>query len=235
MRQLPDWPQSASSLFDRLRKRITREHLLNIASIDPFGAHLHFPILVKFWASGRVPATLGFEPGEALRLRRWGGPDVDQISLAFCCTLLCISADDTGGNVDPASFIAPLVDSCLTLGDDMPVLAEQLLAWRAVTEPADVAAYGSSDGCLDPVALFALLLLRAAADPHDVRLPGLVDTLAGAFGQSDTSPWHEYDAVRAAVSTGGHARTWRRLVTTVLTPLRPTWPSVDRLVTALAR
>jgi hypothetical protein len=230
VRHLPGWPQSASALLDWIRERLTRNHLLSIANSDPFGAHEHFPTLVEIWMSGRVPALLTFDPGEALRLYRWScGPDIDHVSRALCCTLLSISSDEDDFFDDVA---APLVDSCLAIGGDAPALAEQLLAWRAVSEPPNRAKPGEDHGCPDPVALLALVLLRIAADPDDARLPDLARTVADAFTPPGGPPWHVRDRV-PEVMAGGHARTWQHLVTTVLAPWRPTRPDINRLVTAL--
>ena len=229
VRRLPGWPPSGSALLDWIRERITREQLLSIANTDPFGARAHFPILVKIWRSGLVPASLSFDPGEALRLYRWSGDaNVDHVSRALCCTLLSIGSDDDFFD----DVAAPLVDSCLAIGGDAPALAEQLLAWRAASEPPSSAVLGEDHGRPDPVALLALVLLRMAADPGDARLPELIRTVADAFSQLDGLPRHLRDRV-PQVTAGGHATTWRRLVTTELAPWRATRPDVDRLIAAL--
>jgi hypothetical protein len=235
VRQLPGWPVSASALLDWLRQRITRGHLLSIANSDPFGAHEHFPILVKVWASGRVPAPLRFSPGEALELYRWSsGPNVDHLSRAFCCALLCISPDESDFGDDPASVAAPLVESCLALGGDAPALAERLLAWQAVNDPPCIASLPGDHASPDPVILLALILLRAAIDPGDARLPDLARTVADAFTRPDTLPWHfHFPASVSEMTGGGHAMTWQHLVTDLLAPLSPTHPSIDRLTAGL--
>lgn len=232
VRELADWPLSTSALFDRLNGQITREQLLWIAGHDPFGAHLHFPILVRVRLSGRVPAKLAFDPGEALRLTRWGsGPDVDHLARAWCCTLLVIAADDD----ELGEVAAQLAESCLALGGDLPQLAERLLAWRAVTEDPDVARQrGEDHGCADPVALLTLLLLRAATDPADARLVGLAQTLAGALAAPQQWPWPWREDLRR-LTRSTSARHWRKLIDTVLTPLRPAHPDFDRLADALSR
>lgn len=219
--RLPGWPISPAALFERLNARITREQLLRIAAADPFGAHRHFPILARVRVSGRVPARLEFDPGEALRLTRWGptGPDTDHLARAWCCALLVIYSDTV------TEVGAQLVESCLALGDDAPELAEQLLAWRAISEQPDTAARRlDGQGRSDPVALLALLLLRMSADPTDVRLPGLARTIADAFTTSD-----EPRGLAGSVS----ATHWADLVDTILTPLRPTNADLDRLAAAL--
>ncbi|WP_157641091.1 hypothetical protein [Longispora albida] len=213
---LPGWPQSASALLGWLRERITQEQLLAIAGMDPFGAPGHLRILTAIWKSGRVPRMLEFEPGEALRLYQWPPrANADPLALAFCCTLLCISPSvyDDGDN---ASYAAPLAASCLALGGEAPVLAEQLMAWRGP----------------DPVALLALAVLRTATDPGDPRLPSLLRTLAGAAAEPETLPWQLRTRLAAAM-TGGHRRDWRDLVTAYLEPRRAASPDIDRLLTGL--
>ncbi len=226
--ELPGWPISASALFERLNAMISREHLVDIAGTDPFGAHRHFPLLVGIRVSGRVPQHLDFDPGEALRLSRHGsGPDVDHLVRAWCCALLVITAGD---HTDDLNDTAPqLVESCLALGGDVPRLAERLLAWRAVTEePGTVGRPGRDHGGADPVALLGLVLLRAADDPADPRLGDLARTLADTFTVPARLPsGHPPRPVQQV------RRRWRHLIDTVLAPLAPTGSDLDRLITAL--
>jgi hypothetical protein len=230
VRHLPDWTRSASALLDWIRERLTREHLLNIVYTDPFGAHAHFPILVKIWITGLVTTPVRFDPGEALMFySRHRDPDVDHVSRTLCCTLLSIGSDEEEYFGDVA---APLVESCLAIGGDAPALAEQLFAWRAVSEVPSTADLGEDHGCPDPVALLALALLRIAADPDDARLPGLLRTVADGFTQPDVLPWYLRERVQLATARG-HRGTWQHLVTTVLVPWRSTRPDVSRLLAAL--
>ncbi|HEU5109266.1 MAG TPA: hypothetical protein VFT95_12045 [Micromonosporaceae bacterium] len=245
VRDLPGWPVSASALFDRLNGQLTRAHLLRIAGADPFGAHLHFPILVKIRLSGRVPPRLAFDPGEALRLTRWGSGDgVDHLARAWCCALMVIGPGDPSD--DLVDVAAQLVTSCLALGGDLPGLAERLFAWRAVSEEPAAAARGDRDPAepADPVALLALLSLRAAADPADPRLADLAGAVADAFTAPDDPPDDRRGGPpggpRGGPPGGGttplastSAPHWRELIDAVLTPLRPTHSDVDRLVLAL--
>ena len=219
VRELADWLVSASALFDRLNDQITREQLVEIVSLDPFGAHQHFPILARIRSSGQVPAKLDFDPGEALRLMRWGsGPDVDHLARAWCCTLLVIAPDSSDELYEVA---AQLAESCLALGGDVPQLAEQLLAWRAVTEtPCIARRRGEDHDYPDPVALLTPFLLCVATDLTDARLVGLAQTLVDAFA-----------APEVVFTTG---RRLPRDLRRVLTPLRPVHPDLDRLVDALS-
>lgn len=222
--RLPSWPIGPDALFAWLNARITRKQLLGIASTDPFGAHQHFPILARIRVSGRVPPHLEFDPGEALRLTRWGaGPDTDHLARAWCCALMAIAPGDDSDDLPEVA--AQLIESCLALGDDAPELAEQLLAWRAISEDPAIAPLLADDEVhADPVALLALLLLRAAADPADARLPDLISALANAFTESDDPPRQ---------TTTASAELWRSLVDRILAPLCPTNAELDRLVTAL--
>ena len=224
-REIPRWPVSAGALFDSLNARITRHHLVDIAGSDPFGAHAHFPVLVRIRLSGQVPPRLSFDPGEALRLARWGtGPGVDHLARAWCCTVLviCPTDDYDGGLPDMA---AQLVESCLVLGGDAPESAERLFAWRAISDdPAEAARRRPDDGGHpDKVALLAMLLLRAATDPTDPRLGDLVRAVAGD------------DAVPAALAGSASASRWHDLFDRVLTPLASTRADLTGLVDTLRR
>ncbi len=232
VRDLPGWPQSASALLDWVLARITRLDLLHIADDDPFGAHKHFPILVKIWMSRRVPPMLSFNPGEALELYRWSsGPRVDHLGRALCCTLLCISGGTYIDDHDPASIVPALVESCLALGGDAPALAAQLLAWYAVSEPASQLYPSVHRYPPHPVALLGLVVLAAVADPDDPRLADLVAAVADAFTEPDTGR----EVPQVLANACGHADTWLRLFTTILEPWRAARPDVDRLVAVVLR
>lgn len=228
VRALPGWPVSASALLDGLNAQLGREQLLHIVGSDPFGAHAHFPVLVRIRESGQVPPRLQFDPGEALRLTRHGdGPDVNHLARAWSCTLLAISGFDDVTD-DLTNIAAQLIESCLALGGNLPQLAEQLMAWRAVTEEPDTAGqHGDDHGYADPVALLAMLLLRAATDPADARLTFLARKIAYAC----TAEPHTYRWPAGRLWPGG--RRWRRLVAAILDPLRHTNTDVERLITVL--
>lgn len=175
---------------------------------------------LSIWKSGRVPPVLEFDPCEPLRMyQRHPGENADPLGLAFCRTLLCVSPSTYGDT--PPDFAVPLVESCLALGGEAPVLAERLMAWLAVSEPSDVVGLHDEHGCPDPVALLALALLRTAADPDDVRLPSVVRAVTDAVTRPDTLPWHLRDRADLARS--------------LLAPRRSTSPDIERLLAALLR
>jgi hypothetical protein len=225
-RKILGWPVSASALFDSLNAQIIRHHLLAIADKDPFGAHAHFPILVRIRLSGRVPPRLSFDPGEALRLSRWGsGAHVDHLVRAWCCTILTVCPTDEYDQGDLTEVAAQLVASCFVLDGDAPALAERLFAWRAISDdPAEAARRPpSDDGHPDTVALLALFLLRAAADPTDARLGDLGRAVAGD------------NALPTALAESVSAPHWRDLLGQVLTRLRATRPDLTDLLGCLPR
>jgi hypothetical protein len=140
--------------------------------------------------------------------------------------------DPFGAHLHLADIAAQLVDSCLTLGGDMPELAEKLLAWRAVSEAREDAHLQDSDHRHpDRVAALAILVLRAATVPADTRIDALARTMAdeSAAHAPLSASFNGLTRLRDSVS----ARLWRHLVDTVLAPLRPTHPNLDRLINSM--
>jgi hypothetical protein len=130
----------------------------------------HFAALEAIRTAGTIPQPLDWFPLETLQLARWlDGPDVDHLSRAFVCTVLCI--DDAGpmsrtyGN---ESTLAVLLESCFVLGIEAVDALIELLAAMAD-------AYGDVDMRL--FAELALVLAAAWRDPGDPRIPLLVDRL----------------------------------------------------------
>jgi len=167
--RLDGWEGSASALFDWLRARVTREQLLEIAGAD-YGhdTEAHLAALEQIVASGLVPIELAWHPGEVVALTRWSaGEGVGHVERAFSCVLLCLN--DREGEL--SNTAAPLVDSLMALGAEAMLLGEGLMVWKWRTTTDD-------DGDDRFVALLALCMLRAAADPKDPRLTGLLRRLA---------------------------------------------------------
>ena len=109
------------------------------------------------------------------------------------------------------SVVPVLVDSCLALGPPAPRHAEALCAWLAETDPHfSEDWWDTAEDEPNPLALFALLILRTAADPADPRVAALARMLR-------TSGW--YPARRAvhvlhprcAVARAAHPGTGARL------------------------
>jgi hypothetical protein len=159
--RIEGWEGSASGLFDWLRERVTPRQLSAIAEAD-YGhdAPEHLTALLQIVTSGVVPVDLPWHPAEVVALTRWAdGPGVDHVQRALCCVLLCLADRDD----QFANTAAPLVESLLALEAEAAALGERLMAWRWETATDD-------DGDERFVALLALCMLRAAADPNDPRL-----------------------------------------------------------------
>ena len=235
VRQPPaGWQSSASALFEWLRARIIRDHLIRIAEAD-YGTDFdkHLAALEDIWTTGLLPRQLPWHPAEVLQLRRWqDGERTDHLERAWCCTLLAITPQDEG----LANIVPGLVDSCLVLGRDapqVPALAGQLLSWICQTDelpdPAQDGGSHPDPDEVDPYALLGLLLLRGHADPPDTG----VDLLARMILElPDRAAAILADSLRADRCVRGPL--WAELVDTNLGPLRAGRPAVDHLVALLA-
>lgn len=223
---LPGWPASPTDLFDLLRRRVTRDVLVGIASADPFDGDAHLAALLRIHQSGRLPRRLSFVPGEALRLTRWPVDGADQLCRAWACTLLCLAPGDFSDR--PIDVLPSLVDSCLALGGDVPEPAGRLLAWLAISADADeveaLAAAGGRARRPEPVAQLALLLLGCATLPGDDRLALLADTLLETLSEPE---------LVASLFESVSAPLWRDLVDRLLVPPGAGTPSIARLATLL--
>ena len=217
------------NLFDHLRARVTQEQLLAVASAD-YGSDVdkHLAALEDVCATGLVPHRWTWHPGEVLELVRWGtGERVDHVSRALCCTLLCLCP----GQLDGFENTAPaLVESALKLGGDVRELAEELFVWHCETRdyPPDEAVAVEEDDGPEVVALLALVLLRAAVEPANPRITGLVRALAD-------HPWCGPERQRALLAEATNADLWRALIDNVLVPVRAEHPPIDALLRSLSR
>ncbi|HEU4539071.1 MAG TPA: hypothetical protein VFS00_33350, partial [Polyangiaceae bacterium] len=136
-RRLEGWATSAAGLFDWLRARASSETLARIASAD-YGSDepRHLATLRDICATGLLPRPLAWEPGEGLRLTRWGeGERVDHLGRALCCAILCVVDDQSG--VETNGPI--LADSCLALARDEATrealpLGLEFFAWLCETD-----------------------------------------------------------------------------------------------------
>ena len=219
-RSLPGWHGTPAPLFDWLRARITPEALDSLAA-ENYGADVedNRAALLDIVTTGLVPRSLLWEPAEVLRLAHWSsGENVDHLERAWSCTLLCLDGDDL-------DEVAPgLVDSCLALGGPAPELAEQFLAW--VCETDETAAAPEDGDAWPALALYALLLLRAAQAPADPRVARLASMILGSVPDHPGHP----GALYAQSLLAG---LWKGLGERILVPLRSTRPDVDRLLDAV--
>jgi len=206
-RSLPGWDATPAPLFDWLRERVTPEVLDRIAEAD-YGTDFddHRAALLDIVTTGLVPRNLPWHPAEVVALTRWSrGEHVYHLDRAWCCTLLCLNADELDD-------VAPgLVESCLAIGDPVPEYAEQLLAWICETD---------EDDDWPALGLYALLLLRAAQDPADERVARLISMILDI----DLDQFYSWAVV---------IDLWNELGERILVPLRATRPDVHRLLEAV--
>lgn len=171
---LAGWAPSPSGLFDWLRANISSASLANVAAAD-YGAGYdrNLAALTDMCATGLVPRQLDWYPGEALALTRWSeGEGVDHLARGLALTILCLC-----DRAELESNGAPLVESALALGGDVPALAAGLVAWcDGRTRAARVRARLPDEHVR--WALISLAVLTAALDPDDARLAGLVALVA---------------------------------------------------------
>ena len=195
--RLDGWESSASGLFDWLRARVTRAQLLDIAQADyGSGTQEHLAALEQMCASGLVPIELPWHPREVAALTRWSeGEGVDHVQRALSCVLLCLSARED----ELANTAAPLVESLVALGAEAASLGERLMAWKWETA-------GDADGDERFVALLALCMLRAACDPKDPRLQGVLRRL--------TAP--DARGLRESLAASLRVDMWARLIDSTL-------------------
>lgn len=126
------------SLFRALIARLDESMICEIARAD-YGDDeaAHDDALRQIIKTARVE-SMSWHPGEVLELVRWSRPEVPSwgpgghggrghIMRAFCCAAL-LHADNYGAG-GPNQAVAPLIESVLTLGDELPALAPSFLAW----------------------------------------------------------------------------------------------------------
>lgn len=164
----PGLEPDPSGLLDHLRAQLTEAQLRHIAAAD-YGSefNLHLEHLHRICATGRLPITLRWNPGEVLRLCRWAsGERVDHVVRAFCAAVILLCSDQD----PPANDTPILVESALQLGGPAPALAEGLFTWLYVSRPEP---HVEEQLC----ALWGLALLIAARSPAEPRLHTVADHL----------------------------------------------------------
>ena len=211
---------SASALFEWLRARVTDSMLSAIAHADyDQESDEHYAALAEIHRTGclafgsrSATHALPWHPHEVCALTRWSrSADIEQ---AFCSTLLWLAP----GNEDPLDVAGAIVESCVALGGEAIERAAELFAWHLCTRERDLS--GDPEPVLreptehdesDAVARFALLLLRAAADPtaSDPRVPALARAVAN----------HPSYPPRLFAVTPVQQDLWQSLVESILAPL----------------
>jgi hypothetical protein len=233
VKRLDGWPASASALFDWLRERAGPKTLASIAEAD-YGIDFdkHLAALEDMCATGLVPRSMGWHPGEVVQLTRWReGENVDHLARALACVLVMMSDDDATDSTIPV-----LVDSCIVLGPEARELGERFFAWRCATD-APRAAYlppraeteddedeGAEDEGAEVLSLAAVLLLRAAGDPAHPGVAQAVDAFLD-------HPWCVPDDLRRGIGQGLRTKAWARLIDRILVARRADHAAIDRFLT----
>lgn len=167
---LDGWTSDPARLLDWLRPQLDAKQLDRLAGAAGHAPEKHLAVIAGIARTGLVPYPLDWYPREALEMERWKtGAGADPLRCAFACTILLI---DTTGPIYRDSFeptIAVLVNSCRELGPEALDGAIGLLVALAESFEPQLP-------CL-AFALLGLLLVTAARDPLDARLPSLCDRL----------------------------------------------------------
>lgn len=169
-RDLAPLSPDPAALFDRLCAELTPEDLLHIARADyDMGVEGNVRILRDICTTRRVPRSLPHGPDEVIRLTRWSsGKEINHRARLFSATLLLLQGDD-----DMAiTYITPIVDSALTMGDPWLTEARNLLAWACAV--ADNFSYNQKDRV---VFAWAMAMLIVAENPDDERFALLIPLL----------------------------------------------------------
>jgi len=222
------WDRDPTRLLGWVRARIPRESIVAMAALEDFFTNDHYIALLDIAKSGLLPHPLPAYLGLLDRIRWWEGPEVDHLTRAFSCALLCIEDAAVAIPEGHAPTIPILLESCIALGPDAVSAAIALFA--AMADSYD-AAHSTTRHA--PTVLFAelgLVLAAAWLDPTDPRIPPLVDRLIAdepryrAGVRNPARPWllglTRFDQRNAL---------WRSLADRILTHARH-----ERLATLLA-
>lgn len=192
-----------AALLDWLRARLTPEILQSIASADyGWDAEANLACLHDIVESGLVPAPMDSSLHEVMALCRWSeGESVEHVERAFACVMLCLDVVHIAGYTESVSdTLAPLVESCVELGEEAVTRLVGLLVWLieaefqvpeghwdavGVDDAADSEGAGDEDAgegegdddddSGDLLAVHhALLLAQVVLDSRDERLSSLV-------------------------------------------------------------
>jgi hypothetical protein len=183
----------------------------------------HLEALEGIRTTGSIPQPLDWFPLETLQLARWlEGRDIDHVTRAFVCTVLCI--DDAGvasRNWGNESTIAVLLESCLVLGIEA---VDGLIALLAAMSDA----YG--DTYMRSFSELALLLAAAWRDPGDPRLPLIVERLIRDEPRRRETATMVFEGWLLGVTNFDQRHgVWRALIRWVLGPPASGFPHLARV------
>lgn len=144
------YPPAQDALFSFLRPRVTDDMLSVVAKCD-YGSswEAHLAELERIRSGEDLDRPIGWEPNEVLCLFRWGGEENDKsfrdpvafhTALAFCCAALLRVPDHVENrSLFESDTLAPLIESCLFLGEPFRFRLGCLLTWTLgkmeATEP----------------------------------------------------------------------------------------------------
>jgi hypothetical protein len=167
------WDREPARLLGWLRARLPRTSIDALTRTGDFFVNDGLVALLEVSKTGHLPHPI---PAylDALRVVRWE-PEVDHLTRAFACTLLCIEDAALTVPDGSAAQLAVLLDSCIALG---PGAVEGALALFAAM--ADAYDATQSTTLLRPMTLIAelgMVLAAAWLDPTDPRLEHLIARL----------------------------------------------------------
>jgi hypothetical protein len=233
---LAAFPPDRDGLIEAVCPLVTDTMLRVIAESD-YGEQFkeHLAGLKKIRAGMDLDQPIGWTPNEVLSLFRWseGGEDpvlrdaeAFHIALAFCCCALARVADVPGNRTPFENDVfAPLIESCLLLGEPFRQSLIRLLTWSLQNmDPWE------EDYLFLAFGLFASLALTDAPDPDLVPL--VASWLLRANRQ--ILPWHSTRTLRDArtfldMDASVTPKVWARLALVLEERLQPSGELADFL------
>jgi len=208
------WTRDPALLLGWLRARIPRTRIDALTRPSQFFVNDDLVALLEIQKTGHVPHPLPAYLDILHAESRRTGDDVDHLTRAFACTLLCIEDAARAVPEGTEPTLATLLESCLQLGPDAVAGAAALFA--ALADAYDATQSTTATGYLVLFAELGLVLAAAWLDPTDPRIAPTVARLV-----EDERAWRTRDDRQADWLLGltprdqGHAR-WRRLAAQIL-------------------
>jgi len=169
---LRGWTADGDHLAALLFSRIPRSGLAQIAGAD-YGdrADQHLAALLAYQAGAPLPSPIPWCPHEVLSLWRWHD-EADPLSRALATAVLLAEAVQSGELAGHQPTLAVCIDSCMQLEEPcLGALMELLIELVRAEDSAE---------SMHLFGLLGVLIVGAAIDPDDPRLPALADWLEGA-------------------------------------------------------
>lgn len=142
------YPPDRDALFSLVRPLVPDASLRVIAACDHGSdADAHFAALVRLRDGVGLDEPMGWAPNEVLSLFRWGDLADEKrldarafhLARAFCCGALLRTPDvHENRSVFDDDALAPLIESCLWLGEPFRLRLQRQIVWALETmEPWD--------------------------------------------------------------------------------------------------